>query len=89
MQSWMTSLANLTGFSAAIEAVFPRTEIQNCIIHQLRNSTKYVSYKDIKALVADLKMIYTAVDETGLTGECQGRRLTPPPLTCPRYLAIV
>ncbi len=54
---------NLTGFSAAIEAVFPRTEIQNCIIHQLRNSTKYVSYKDIKALVADLKMIYTAVDE--------------------------
>ncbi len=55
---------NLTGFSAAIEAVFPRTEIQNCIIHQLRNSTKYVSYKDIKALVADLKMIYTAVDET-------------------------
>ena len=55
---------NLTGFSAAIEAVFPRTEIQNCIIHQLRNSTKYVSYKDIKELVADLKMIYTAVDET-------------------------
>ena len=37
---------NLTGFSAAIEAVFPKTEIQNCIIHQLRNSSKYVSYKD-------------------------------------------
>ena len=36
---------NLTGFSAAIEAVFPKTEIQNCIIHQLRNSSKYVSYK--------------------------------------------
>ena len=35
---------NLTGFSAAIEAVFPKTEIQNCIIHQLRNSSKYVSY---------------------------------------------
>ena len=54
---------NLTGFANAIEAVFPKTEIQNCIIHQLRNSTKYVSYKDIKALVADLKEVYGAVDE--------------------------
>lgn len=54
---------NLTGFSAAIEAVFPRTEIQNCIIHQLRNSSKYVSYKDLKALMADLKAVYAAVDE--------------------------
>ena len=54
---------NLTGFSAAIEAVYPQTEIQNCIIHQLRNSSKYVSYKDIKALMADLKAIYAAVDE--------------------------
>ena len=55
---------NLTGFSAAIEAVFPKTEVQNCIIHQLRNSSKYVSYKDIKALMADLKAVYAAVDET-------------------------
>ena len=54
---------NLTGFSTAIEAVFPKTEIQNCIIHQLRNSSKYVSYKDIKALMADLKAVYAAVDE--------------------------
>lgn len=54
---------NLTGFDAAIEAVFPQTEIQNCIIHQLRNSSKYVSYKDIKALMADLKAVYAAVDE--------------------------
>ena len=54
---------NLTGFSAAIEAVFPKTEIQNCIIHQLRNSSKYVSYKDLKALMADLKAVYAAVDE--------------------------
>jgi len=53
----------LTGFPAAIEAVYPRTEIQQCIIHQLRNSTKYVSYKDIKALMADLKAVYAAVDE--------------------------
>lgn len=48
---------NLTGFSAAIEAVFPKTEIQNCIIHQLRNSSKYVSYKDIKSLMAELKAV--------------------------------
>ena len=55
---------NLTGFSAAIEAAFPKTEVQNCIIHQLRNSSKYVSYKDIKALMADLKAVYAAVDES-------------------------
>ena len=54
---------NLTGFSAAIEAVFPKTEIQNCIIHQLRKSSKYVSYKDLKPLMADLKAVYAAVDE--------------------------
>lgn len=54
---------NLNGFSAAIEAVFPKTEIQNCIIHQIRNSSKYVSYKDLKALMTDLKAVYAAVDE--------------------------
>ncbi len=54
---------NLTGFSDAIEAVYPKTEIQNCIIHQLRNSSKYVSYKDIKALMADLKAVYAAATE--------------------------
>lgn len=53
----------LTGFTSAIEAVFPKTEIQQCIIHQIRNTTKFVSYKDIKALMADLKKIYAAVDE--------------------------
>ena len=54
---------NLCGFSTAIEAVFPKAEIQNCIIHQIRNSSKYVSYKDLKALMADLKAVYAAVDE--------------------------
>ena len=48
---------NLTGFDAAIHATFPKAEIQNCIIHQLRNSSKYVSYKDLKALMADLKAV--------------------------------
>lgn len=53
----------LTGFPTAIEAIFPNTEIQQCVIHQIRNTTKFVSYKDIKALMADLKRVYAAVDE--------------------------
>ena len=53
----------LTGFTNAIEAVYPKTEIQQCIIHQIRNTTKFVSYKDIKALMADLKRVYAAIDE--------------------------
>lgn len=54
---------NLNSFSDAIAAVYPKTDIQNCIIHQLRNSSKYVSYKDLKALMADLKAVYAAPDE--------------------------
>ena len=53
----------LTGFDNAIEAVYPKTEIQQCIIHQIRNTTRFVSYKDIKALMADSKRVYAAVDE--------------------------
>ena len=53
----------LSGFPNAIGAAYPKTEIQQCIIHQIRNSTKYVSYKDIKTLIADLKSIYAAVSE--------------------------
>ena len=53
----------LTGFDNAIEAVYPKTEIQQCIIHQIRNTTRFVSYKDIKVLMADLKRVYAAVDE--------------------------
>jgi len=51
---------NLSGFSTAIETVFPKTEQQLCVIHQIRNSTKYVSYKDIKLVMADLKLVYGA-----------------------------
>lgn len=53
----------LTGFPQAIEAVYPHTEIQQCIIHQIRNTTKFVSYKEIKTLMADLKRVYTAPTE--------------------------
>ena len=48
----------LTGFTNAIEAVYPKTEIQQCIIHQIRNTTRFVSYKDIKALMQVLSEEY-------------------------------
>ena len=51
----IVSTDSLHGFSRAIEAVYPKSEIQKCIIHQIRDSTKYVSYKDIKKLMKDLK----------------------------------
>lgn len=53
----------LTGFREAIEAVYPKSQIQRCIIHQIRSSTRYVSYKDIKELMRDLKAVYQAVTE--------------------------
>lgn len=54
---------NLTGMSDAISAVYPKCEHQLCIVHQIRNSLKFVSYKDRKELVADLKPIYQAATE--------------------------
>lgn len=54
---------NLTGMSDAIAAVYPKCEHQLCIVHQIRNSLKFVSYKDRKKLAADLKPIYQAVTE--------------------------
>ena len=51
----------LCGMMQAIQAVFPESRLQRCIVHQIRSSTRYVSYKDIKQVVADLKKIYTAV----------------------------
>jgi len=54
---------NLTGMSEAISAVYPKSEHQLCIVHQIRNSLKYVSYKDRKELAADLKPIYQASTE--------------------------
>ena len=53
---------NLTGLSEAINSVFPQTRNQLCIIHQVRNSCKFVPYKDRKAVCADLKKIYGAVN---------------------------
>lgn len=53
----------LTGIKEAITAAFPETEYQRCIVHQVRNTLKYVSYKDMKAYAADLKTIYLASNE--------------------------
>ena len=61
----------LNGFPQAIEAVYPKTEIQQCIIHQIRNSTKFVSYKDIKKLMADLKLVYAAPTEEAALNELE------------------
>lgn len=53
---------NLKGLGEAINAVFPKTKQQLCIVHQIRNSTKFVQWKDRKAICADLKKIYGAVN---------------------------
>ena len=53
----------LKGFRQAIEAAFPNAQIQRCIIHQIRSSTRFVSYKHIKELMADLKKVYQAISE--------------------------
>lgn len=53
---------NLTGLNEAIKSIFPRTKNQLCIVHQIRNSCKFVPYKDRKAVCADLKKIYGAVN---------------------------
>ncbi len=64
----------LDGFPQAIEAVYPQTEIQQCIIHQIRNTTRFVSYKDIKRLMTDLKRVYTAPTEETAREELESFR---------------
>ena len=67
----ITCVDGLNGFPQAIEAVYPETEIQQCIIHQIRNTTNYVSYKDLKKLMADLKLVYAAPDEAAALEELE------------------
>ena len=59
----IVSVDGLTGFVDAINAVFPRAEIQRCIVHQIRYTSKFVSYKDIKVFMKDLKTVYQAPTE--------------------------
>ena len=57
------SVDNLSGISEAIRASFPETQIQKCIVHQIRNSCKFVSYKDLRQFTSDLKPIYRSISE--------------------------
>ena len=59
----IASVDGLKGFEEAIKATFPKAEIQKCIVHQIRNSTKFVNYKDRKPFCADMREIYTAANE--------------------------
>ncbi len=54
----IASVDGLTGFGNAIGAVFQQAEMQRCIVHQIRYTTKFVNYKDLKPFVKDLKAIY-------------------------------
>ena len=54
------SVDNLKGFSEAISSVFSKTEIQKCIVHQIRNSIRHISYKDVREFASDLKEMYNA-----------------------------
>ena len=60
---FISCIDNLNGFGDAIEDYFPRTEVQLCIVHQMRNSMKYVTFKDLREVVKDLKEIYRASTE--------------------------
>lgn len=57
---FIACIDNLQGFADAIESIFPQTEVQLCIVHQIRNSQKYLSYKDVKPFMKDLQSVYRA-----------------------------
>jgi putative transposase len=57
---FIACIDNLKGFADAIEGIFPQTEVQLCVIHQIRNSTKYVAIKERKEVMTDLKEVYQA-----------------------------
>jgi len=59
----IAAVDGLTGFPDAINTVFPKTEVQLCMVHMVRNSVKYISFKDRKAVTANLKEIYLAPSE--------------------------
>ena len=55
---------SLKGFDEAIRTIYPQTEVQTCVVHQIRNSLKYVASKDQKPFMAELKPVYRAASET-------------------------
>jgi len=68
----------LAGFQKVIEQVYPSSIIQRCIVHMIRNSTRFVSYKDLKPVCSDLRKLYTAADrqQAALALNCFGRNGT-------------
>jgi len=68
----------LKGFSDAIKTVYPSTEIQQCIVHQTRNTTKYIPHKHKKQFCADLKNIYTASNEENAFEELKNMKIKWP-----------
>ena len=82
LDAYLFCTDGLCGMMQAIQVVHPKNRLQRCIVHQIRSSAKYVSYKDIKKLVADLKKIYTAVtldeaEENLCTFSNECRKQTP------------
>ena len=65
----IASVDGLAGFSDAIKAVFPNTEVQRCVVHQIRNTLNYVSYKHRKEFAKDLKLVYTSATEDAALSE--------------------
>jgi len=63
----------LCGMMEAIQAVYPRSRLQRCIVHQIRSSTRFVSWKDIKQVTADLKKIYTSYNIVTAKGTAASR----------------
>jgi len=63
---------NLKGFAEAIETIFPKTEVQLCVVHQIRNSLKYVGSKHQKEFMRDLKPVYQAPDEAAARVKLEG-----------------
>ena len=59
---FIACMNGLSGFPDAVRAVYPKTRVQLCIVHMVRNNTKYDSYKDLKEFCIDLKQIYSAVN---------------------------
>jgi putative transposase len=57
---FIACIDNLQGFAEAIESIFPQAEVQLCVVHQIRNSHKYLSHKDVKAFMKDLQGVYRA-----------------------------
>ena len=56
----ITCIDNLKGFSQAIESIFPKAEVQLCVVHQIRNSLRYITSEDQKPFLKDLKKVYQA-----------------------------